>query len=147
MYTANDIRVPPYCTYDPMRPKLRSILNVSHGVVWHDATRDHLQCRYSLTTQSDDLQMPESFDKHFFVEFTQPATSISNTVLRFDIVRRVVGTVAISKQSHLRFYDDIPNKNLLNKNISDKNISKNQLMKTYRAKIYRKYIKIYQKRT
>ena len=26
--------------------------------------------------------MPESFDKHFYVEFTQPATAISNTVLR-----------------------------------------------------------------
>lgn len=26
--------------------------------------------------------MPEQFDKHFFVEFTQPATAISNTVLR-----------------------------------------------------------------
>ena len=26
--------------------------------------------------------MPEKFDKHFYVEFTQPATCISNTVLR-----------------------------------------------------------------
>ena len=26
--------------------------------------------------------MPEKFDKHFYVEFTQPATAISNTVLR-----------------------------------------------------------------
>ncbi len=27
-------------------------------------------------------QMPETFEKHFYVEFTQPATAISNTVLR-----------------------------------------------------------------
>jgi len=27
-------------------------------------------------------QMPENFDKHFYVEFTQPATTVSNTVLR-----------------------------------------------------------------
>lgn len=27
-------------------------------------------------------QMPEEFDKHFTVEFTQPATSVSHTVLR-----------------------------------------------------------------
>jgi hypothetical protein len=26
--------------------------------------------------------MPETFDKHFYVEFTQPATTVSNTVLR-----------------------------------------------------------------
>ena len=26
--------------------------------------------------------MPEAFEKHFYVEFTQPATAISNTVLR-----------------------------------------------------------------
>ena len=26
--------------------------------------------------------MPETFDKHFYVEFNQPATAISNTVLR-----------------------------------------------------------------
>ena len=26
--------------------------------------------------------MPENFDKHFYVEFTQPATTVSNTVLR-----------------------------------------------------------------
>ncbi len=27
-------------------------------------------------------QMPESFEKHFYVEFSQPATATSNTVLR-----------------------------------------------------------------
>lgn len=34
-----------------------------------------------LTLNSYD-QMPESFEKNFYVEFTQPATTVSHTVLR-----------------------------------------------------------------
>ena len=34
-----------------------------------------------LTLNSYD-QMPETFDKNFYVEFTQPATTVSHTVLR-----------------------------------------------------------------
>ncbi len=42
-------------------------------------TNHEFVCRLALTSYD---QMPESFEKHFYVEFTQPATAISNTVLR-----------------------------------------------------------------
>ena len=36
-------------------------------------------CKLQLTSYD---QMPENYDKNFYVEFTQPATSVSNTILR-----------------------------------------------------------------
>jgi len=42
-------------------------------------TNHEFVCKLALTSFD---QMPENFDKHFYVEFTQPATTVSNTVLR-----------------------------------------------------------------
>ena len=42
-------------------------------------TNHEFVCKLTLTSFD---QMPEEFDKHFTVEFTQPATSVSHTVLR-----------------------------------------------------------------
>lgn len=42
-------------------------------------TNHEFVCRLNLTSFD---QMPETFDKHFFVEFNQPATTVSHTVLR-----------------------------------------------------------------
>eukprot|EP00095_Tigriopus_kingsejongensis_P002768 maker-scaffold845_size89356-snap-gene-0.19 protein:Tk02768 transcript:maker-scaffold845_size89356-snap-gene-0.19-mRNA-1 annotation:"hypothetical protein TcasGA2_TC007752" len=42
-------------------------------------TNHEFVCRLSLTSFD---QMPESFDKNFYVEFNQPATTVSHTVLR-----------------------------------------------------------------
>ena len=36
-------------------------------------------CKLQITSGD---QMPETFDKNFYVEFTQPATCVSHTVLR-----------------------------------------------------------------
>merc|ERR1739838_1062302 len=42
-------------------------------------TNHEFVCKLALTSFD---QMPADFDKHFYVEFTQPATTVSNTVLR-----------------------------------------------------------------
>ena len=46
-------------------------------------TNHEFECKLTLTSFD---QMPEQLDKHFYVEFTQPATAISNTVLRYGFV-------------------------------------------------------------
>lgn len=42
-------------------------------------TNHEFVCKLTLTGFD---QMPESFEKNFYVEFTQPATCVSHTVLR-----------------------------------------------------------------
>merc|ERR1719232_490056 len=42
-------------------------------------TNHEFICKLQLTSYD---QMPETFEKNFYVEFTQPATTVSNTVLR-----------------------------------------------------------------
>ncbi len=42
-------------------------------------TNHEFVCRLTLTGYD---QMPEKFEKNFYVEFTQPATCVSHTVLR-----------------------------------------------------------------
>jgi hypothetical protein len=42
-------------------------------------TNHEFVCKLQLTSYD---QMPDTFDKHFYVEFTQPGTTVSNTVLR-----------------------------------------------------------------
>ncbi len=52
------------------------IISVCHSGSY---TNHEFVCKLALTSYD---QMPETFDKNFYVEFTQPATSVSNTVLR-----------------------------------------------------------------
>ncbi len=42
-------------------------------------TNHEFVCKLTLSGYD---QMPDSFERHFYVEFTQPATAVSNTVLR-----------------------------------------------------------------
>ena len=42
-------------------------------------TNHEFVCKLQLTSYD---QVPETFEKNFYVEFTQPATTVSNTVLR-----------------------------------------------------------------
>ena len=42
-------------------------------------TNHEFICKLQLTSYD---QMPETFEKNFYVEFNQPATTVSNTVLR-----------------------------------------------------------------
>jgi hypothetical protein len=52
---------------------------LTHIMFLGSYTNHEFVCKLALTSFD---QMPADFDKHFYVEFTQPATTVSNCVLR-----------------------------------------------------------------
>ena len=60
------------CLHDVLKCVLNTLLLGSY-------TNHEFVCKLQLTSYD---QVPETFEKNFYVEFTQPATTVSNTVLR-----------------------------------------------------------------
>ena len=78
----NDPTPNPYCMikdYLHTRQYFSSQILKIYIYISGSYTNHEFVCKLQLTSYD---QMPETFDKHFYVEFTQPGTTVSNTVLR-----------------------------------------------------------------